>query len=192
MRNIIPLLHCFSTANIACIQAQILRMLFIWLRAWHYDMIQRFFQQFDIMRICPGNNDCQRKPFLIRQNTAFCPHFFLGPLGFSQRTPKPRVLLSYNHPGSATPNQFLPAHRTVPDPCSRSSRRNQLPTILETFCAPYCRFRIHGAVPSIGSRSEEHRRFLPALFSLTLVSGLGQEHFCIPLMDLVLLGVFRP
>ena len=53
VRNIIPLLHCFSSASIACIQAQILRMLFIWLRAWHYDMIQRFVQQFDIMRMGP-------------------------------------------------------------------------------------------------------------------------------------------
>ena len=78
-------------------------------------MIQSLLQQLDIMCIGTRKNDRQRKSLLIYQNTALCPHFFLGLLDFSQQTPKPEVLLPYSRPNFATPSRFLPVHRTVPD-----------------------------------------------------------------------------
>lgn len=61
MWNIIALFNRLTAASIACVQAQILRMYLIRLRTQHYDMIEHFFQQFDIMRICSRKNNCQWK-----------------------------------------------------------------------------------------------------------------------------------
>ena len=192
MRNIIPLFNRFPAAGITRVQTQILRVLLIRFWTRHYNVIQSFRQQFDVMRIRSRNNNCQREPLFIRQNTAFCPHFFLGPLGSFQRTPKPRALLSYNRPDFATPSLFLPAHRTVPDLCSKSFQRNLLPAIPETFCVLYCRFRTPGAVPSTGSQSAAHKISPPVLSSLALVFGLDRGHFCIPFLDPALFSEFLP
>ena len=92
MRDITALFHLFLTARVTCIQTQILWMFFLRFRAYGHDRIQGFFQQFYIVRVGSGKDDRQRKTLLIRQHTAFCPHFFPGPLDSFQRTPAPAAL----------------------------------------------------------------------------------------------------
>ena len=145
MGRIPMLLYLFSTACIASIQTQILRMFFIWFWTQHYNMIQC---------VSSRKNYRQRKTLLICQDTAFCPHFFLGLLDSFQQAPGPEALLPYSRPGFATPNRFLPVHRIVPDPWPKSSQKSPLPAIFETSCVRCFHYHIPGAGLSIDSRSQ--------------------------------------
>ena len=159
MGRIATRLHLFTTASIASIQTQILRVFFIWFRPQHNNMVQGSFQQFDIMCIGPGKNNCQRKSFFIRQHTTFCPHFFLGLLDFSQQTPRPEALLPYNRPDFATPNRFLPAHHIFPDLLPIFFQKILLPPILENIGECCSLLRILWALLSTDNPFAIHRTF---------------------------------
>ncbi len=82
MGRITMRLHLFTAARIASIQTQILRVFFI--RFWtqrHY-MIQGIFQQFDIVCIGSGKNNCQRKAVFHPSVHCVLPPFFPRSVGF--------------------------------------------------------------------------------------------------------------
>lgn len=78
MSNISPGLHFVLVSCITSVKAEILRRLFIGFRARNDHTVQRIRQQFYVMCIRSGENNCQRNPLLIGENRAFCPHFFHG------------------------------------------------------------------------------------------------------------------
>ncbi len=82
MRRIDPFPHLFSSARAACVQTQILWVVFLRFRTKNHDMVQGLFQQLDIMRVCSRQYHRQRQTVLIGQNTAFCPPFFPRSVGF--------------------------------------------------------------------------------------------------------------
>ena len=115
--------------------------------------------------MCIGTRkkDRQRKSLLIYQNTALCPHFFLGLLDFSQQTPKPEVLLPYSRPNFATPSRFLPVHRTVPDLLPIFFQKSPLQATFGTSYVRCSRCHIPGAGLSIDSPFATHRISPPGL-----------------------------
>ena len=141
-------------------------------------MLQSLLQQLDVMCVGTGKNYRQRKTLLICQDTAFCPHFFLGLLDSFQQTPGSETLLSYSRPGFATPSRFLPVHRIVPDPWIRSSQKSPLPATFETSCVQCFHCHIPGAGLSIDSLSAAHRISPTVLSSLAsaCVPALVHEH----------------
>ena len=168
MRRIASREHLLTAASIASIQTQILRVIFIRFWTQHHNMIQGFFQQFDIVCIGSGKNNCQRKSLFIRQHTAFCPHFFLDPLDSFQRLPEPAVLSPCSRPDFAIPSRSLPAHHIFPDLCTIFFQKILLLPIPENIDGCCWLLRILWVLLSIGSPFVIHRIFplIPVVWAM--------------------------
>ena len=168
MGRITMRVHLFTAARIASIQTQILRVFFIRFWTQHHDMIQGIFQQFDIVCIGSGKNNCQRKAVFIRQYTAFCPHFFLDPLGSFQRLPGPAVLSPCSRPDFAIPSRSLPAHHIFPDLWTIFFQKILPLPILENIGGCCWLLRILWALLSIGNPFVKHRIFplIPVVWTM--------------------------
>ena len=186
--------HLFTAASIASIQTQILRVFFIRFWTQHHHRIQGIFQQFDIVCIGSGKNNCQRKAVFIRQYAAFCPHFFLDPLGSFQRLPGPAVLSLCSRPGFAIPSRSLPAHHIFLSLWTIFFQKILLLPILENIDGCCWLLRILWVLLSIGSPFVKHRIFplIPVVWTMVFFRRRVFAYMFCPLLAAVLVSLPLP
>lgn len=151
-------------SGVGGIQAQVLRFFIRCLRTAYHDLVQRFLQKLYIVRVGPRQDYGQGKAMFIRQNAAFCPHFFPGRWGLAQLRSGPAALLPCSRPHFAIPIQSPSVHRIPLTPLPRSSEKNQpLPTPESTDECCSLNHIPRGPL-SIDTRSSKHKISLTTPF----------------------------
>ena len=143
----------YLTRIVGLIQTHALWFLRPRLWANHRNALQRCFNHFAVMPICPGNRQADRDTVGFRQQTALNASF--GPIrrigtGFF---PRPAGLCSSRHPWTAKTSQSLSTRHTREEPSPRVSEKRRLASIPEIVNVRCC----SNKCPSRSERSIDNR-----------------------------------